>query len=141
MQPEIWSRIQEVITHCGLTQAALAAEIGIASPTVTRWKKGEITPSITTLNKICAATGCNLHWLRDGEGEMFPPGNVIIQGVSGGMAAGRNIIGSKQVNQGQQLSPEMQEFISLFDQYGSPKLLQSFKDKLLSIKEMIDGDS
>lgn len=49
----IKKRIAEVINNCGYSQTALAEMIGVSQQTVSHYSKGDITPSLETLSKLC----------------------------------------------------------------------------------------
>ena len=54
------------------SQTAFGEEIGVSRDVINNLEQGRVTPSDLIINMICAKFGVDEHWLRTGEGEMFP---------------------------------------------------------------------
>jgi transcriptional regulator with XRE-family HTH domain len=67
---EFAARLKLAMKSRQITQAGLAAKIGITQPTLSRLTSGEANPSDRTVRDICAALRINETWLRTGEGPM-----------------------------------------------------------------------
>lgn len=62
-------RIRRARTHAGLSQAALAARIGVKRSAVTQWEHPRgTTPSVDHLIRIATETGTGFEWLATGRG-------------------------------------------------------------------------
>lgn len=59
----IGDRIKEVRVKCGLTQEALAAQMGIAKTTLTGYEKGNRGPKSDMLMKIALICGTSVDYL------------------------------------------------------------------------------
>ena len=67
----IGQRIKEIRKHEGITQQALADQLGLKQNTIATYEMGKITPSDRTIADICREFNVSETWLRTGEGEMF----------------------------------------------------------------------
>lgn len=65
-------RIKEARERRGLTQAALAAQLGVARPMIAQWETGARQPWISTLNRLSEALGVTYEWLAFGQGSSTP---------------------------------------------------------------------
>jgi transcriptional regulator with XRE-family HTH domain len=61
-------RLKQAIEDRGFNQSSLARTLGVSQTTVSRWERGENTPSEEEINKLCYALRVNRHWLVGGEG-------------------------------------------------------------------------
>lgn len=153
-------RLRALLKEKNWTQTDLSKQAGIAETTISRWGADpETVPSRTSLNKIIAATGCALKWLRDGEGEMFPEaggpsqeqGNVKMSNSSisqhkstfgyyrsGG--AGNHAIEQGRVTPQNDLSgdDEFDELMALVKDYESPAGIRMMLKKYRKIKAELD---
>ena len=68
---DIGKRIKMIREKLGLTQQEMASKLGYKMLTISRWERGERTPSLNDLSKLAELYGVNLHWLLTGEGRMF----------------------------------------------------------------------
>lgn len=68
----ISQRIRTLREQGGLTQAALAAEIGISRAHITKIETGGDVPGRATLMAIASFFDVSLDWLTDGKGEKKP---------------------------------------------------------------------
>ena len=66
--PNVAERIQETRKSQGLTQAALAARMGVTRSQVTLWETSGRNPSPTSLKRIAMALGVDVEWLATGNG-------------------------------------------------------------------------
>ena len=67
----IGNRLKALRSLKGLTQADMAAKLGIERRRYMRIEKGLLSPREIELKAIEQAFNVNPRWLRDGEGEMF----------------------------------------------------------------------
>ncbi len=75
-QPDTAVRIQLIIdTFYGGVAAAFAREIGVSSPALHKYLKGERDPGSRWLRRV-ARLGYNVHWLVADEGSMFAPNDA-----------------------------------------------------------------
>lgn len=44
----------------GISQKALAHEIGVSEITIIRWEKGQTSPTVAQVAKLCSALGCDI---------------------------------------------------------------------------------
>ena len=65
-------RIKEARERRGLTQAALAAQLGVARPMIAQWETGARHPWISTLKRLGEALGVSYEWLAFGQEEAHP---------------------------------------------------------------------
>lgn len=57
--------IKEIRQRLNLSQADLAARLGVSVPTVSRYETGERSPDLETAAKIAKALGCKVDDLID----------------------------------------------------------------------------
>lgn len=55
-------------------EGEVAREAGIGPGQLSRWKSGDATPLVTSIEPLVRALRVNAHWLLTGEGSMEPPG-------------------------------------------------------------------
>ncbi len=67
-------RIQHRRTALGLSQAGLAADLGVGQSTVAKWERGPNTPRSSTLPRLAARLGVSVAWLVSGQDLALPPG-------------------------------------------------------------------
>ena len=65
-------RFQHVLHVKKIKQNILASLLDVNQVTISRWKKQTDAPLEENIKKIAKVTGCNIDWLRDGNGEPFP---------------------------------------------------------------------
>lgn len=65
------ARIKEIRKSLKLSQTEMAEKIGIHVQTLSKYERGEQTPSAETIVAIADGLGVNLIWLLNGEGEML----------------------------------------------------------------------
>lgn len=56
----IVTKLERIRKEAGLTQAELAVRAGTSQPAVNRYERGEVTPSVQTLERLLDACGCQL---------------------------------------------------------------------------------
>ena len=66
-------RIKEARKALGLTQQAMADQLGLKQNTIATYELGRIVPSDRTISAICRIYNVDEVWLRTGVGEMFRP--------------------------------------------------------------------
>lgn len=59
------SAIARIRIERGMTQQELAEKIGVTYSNVSRWERGEVSPTIKSMLKIAAVLGCSLDDLVD----------------------------------------------------------------------------
>lgn len=59
----------EARERAGLSQAAVAAELGVSPPAVCQWEKGKTSPKMPMLRKIAKLYGCTVDELVAGTSE------------------------------------------------------------------------
>lgn len=69
-------RLNLALKQSGMTRAALAEKLGIASSTITRWNHGA-EPRPDLMNRIAQLTGVRLQWLTTGIEPMEPRQHVL----------------------------------------------------------------
>jgi transcriptional regulator with XRE-family HTH domain len=67
---EFAARLKLAMKAQQITQAGLAAKIGITQSSISLLTRGEANPSDRTVRDICGALRINEAWLRTGEGPM-----------------------------------------------------------------------
>jgi transcriptional regulator with XRE-family HTH domain len=63
----IGQRIKQALEKAGLTQRALASELGVSAGSVSGYVKGLNEPGVAALGKIADFCGVSLNWLITGE--------------------------------------------------------------------------
>lgn len=66
-------RLKEARKALGLTQQAMADQLGLKQNTIATYELGRIVPSDRTIADICRIYNVDEVWLRTGVGEMFRP--------------------------------------------------------------------
>lgn len=72
----IGTRIAERRQALTLSQADLAAEVGVAAPTVSRWEAETSTVKSRHLQALARALRCAESWLLSGEAPVAPPSSM-----------------------------------------------------------------
>lgn len=67
MGEALGSRIKAARQERGLSQAALAARLGVTRPAVTQWEGGRIEPDSENLRNLAAALDVDFGWLAQGD--------------------------------------------------------------------------
>lgn len=65
-------RIRVARRSAGLSQARLAAELGLQRSAVSHWEAQRGKPSMTHLRQLALLTGVHFEWLATGRGAMSP---------------------------------------------------------------------
>ena len=77
MTPEL--RIRLARRHGGLSQAALAAAVGVQRSAVSHWEASPgKTPSASHLRQLALVTGVQFEWLATGRGKMTLSAEVAL---------------------------------------------------------------
>ncbi|MGV0961837.1 MAG: helix-turn-helix domain-containing protein [Limnohabitans sp.] len=74
-----FDRLQVLIALKKISQKQLSELIGVNERTVSRWRNKE--PDIKNIVAISEATGCDLNWLRTGEGTPFQTNDYPASGL------------------------------------------------------------
>jgi len=53
-------RLKECRDIRGVSQKALAQTIGVNETTIIRWEKGQTSPTVAQVAKLCSALGCDI---------------------------------------------------------------------------------
>ncbi|MGH8075262.1 MAG: helix-turn-helix transcriptional regulator [Lysobacter sp.] len=81
MTPEL--RIRLARRHGGLSQAALAASVGVQRSAVSHWEASPgKSPSASHLRQVAMATGVQFEWLATGRGKMTLSPEVAMDSVA-----------------------------------------------------------
>ena len=81
MTPEL--RIRLARRHGGLSQAALAAAVGVQRSAVSHWEASPgKTPSASHLRQLALVTGVQFEWLATGRGKMTLSADVALDSVA-----------------------------------------------------------
>ena len=67
------TRIKQIRNSLGLSQSEFAAKIGIGQTGISSIERGNSIVTDRTIYQIVSVFGVDEHWLRTGEGDMFPP--------------------------------------------------------------------
>ena len=62
-------RLKEVRTYTGMSQAEAAPKLHIAKDTLSRYERGEVSPTAEVLMLMAIGLGVNADWLLTGEGQ------------------------------------------------------------------------
>lgn len=65
-------RVKILRKHLDLTQSEFGKQIGVSRDVISNLEYGRVAPTDLIINMICAKFGVDEHWLRTGEGEMYP---------------------------------------------------------------------
>lgn len=65
-------RVKDLRKRLALTQSEFGKQIGVSRDVISNLEYGRVAPTDLIINVICAKFGVDEHWLRTGEGEMFP---------------------------------------------------------------------
>lgn len=77
------NRIRRARRHAGLSQAALAASVGVQRSAVSHWEAANgKNPSVRHLREIAATTGVQFEWLATGRGAMGLPREVELDAIA-----------------------------------------------------------
>ena len=68
-------RIKMMRKALNMTQENFAESLGLAKRTYIAYERGDRPITDRLIVSICAVHGIDEHWLRTGEGKMFPPKN------------------------------------------------------------------
>ena len=66
-------RIRASRKTLSINQTEFGKMLGVSRSAVQKWELGENIPTNAAIELMAQKTGVNAHWLRTGEGEMFPP--------------------------------------------------------------------
>lgn len=80
---EFGNRLREALVSAGLTQAALAKELGVHANVVNNWACGKGYPSLENLARLAPALGVGADWLIFGGSPppVSPRANPVVERV------------------------------------------------------------
>lgn len=67
------NRIKEIRSSLNISQKDFADSIGVKQSAISMMERGTLSISDRVIKTICLAYSVDEHWLRTGEGDMFPP--------------------------------------------------------------------
>ncbi|MGB3209458.1 MAG: helix-turn-helix transcriptional regulator [Desulforhopalus sp.] len=149
MKSDFSIRLQRLIDIKKISQVDVAEGVGVSEPMVTNWLNGKTkSPRRTTLQKLVDFFGCNIEWLADGTGEIFPQKEqsggekkLIINGNSniqaGGQISGQATISPRESSPVILDEDELQLILMLRDT-GGKRMLRKFKNELIQLQKIID---
>jgi transcriptional regulator with XRE-family HTH domain len=76
-------RLKTARLHAGLSQAELAARIGVSSGAVGQWETGKTNPSNANMRSAADVLSVSGEWLSHGRGEMTQSAPAKIRGAEG----------------------------------------------------------
>jgi transcriptional regulator with XRE-family HTH domain len=75
-------RIRVARRSAGLSQAQLAAELGVQRSAVSHWEAQRGKPSMNHLRQLALITGSQFEWLATGRGPMTPSAESLLDSVA-----------------------------------------------------------
>ncbi|MDG6348063.1 helix-turn-helix transcriptional regulator [Luteimonas sp. 8-5] len=75
-------RIRVARRSAGLSQAQMAAELGVQRSAVSHWEAQRGKPSMNHLRKLALITGAQFEWLATGRGPMTPSAESLLDSVA-----------------------------------------------------------
>ena len=75
-------RIRIARRSAGLSQAQLAAELGVQRSAVSHWEAQRGKPSMNHLRQLALLTGAQFEWLATGRGPMTPSAESLLDSVA-----------------------------------------------------------
>ena len=66
---EILKRLGEILNEAHISQAGIARQMGTSPALISRWKKGDITPSVESYEKLCKILNVDINYLFTGGGQ------------------------------------------------------------------------
>ena len=75
-------RIRIARRSAGLSQAQLAAELGVQRSAVSHWEAQRGKPSVNHLRQLALLTGVQFEWLATGRGPMTPSAESLLDSVA-----------------------------------------------------------
>lgn len=80
----IGARIREARKRLGMSQQALATEVGVSRPAVAQWESGESAPKKENIGPIAEALRTSVEWVlsgRNSKGTLMPVRGEVAAGV------------------------------------------------------------
>ena len=138
----------------GITQQNLAESLGFPVHRIKDAEAGKVKISTDLAEVLEEKFGFSFRWSLTGQGPMYKPkqaGGVSLVATGDGIVqAGGKISGKViQVRQGSEpvwikddhpLKDDIEEIFQLLKLYGSPKVIQEIKERLLRIKAAVEGE-
>src|SRR3546814_2412575 len=75
-------RIRRARRSAGLSQAQLAAELGVQRSAVSHWEAQRGKPSMNHMRQLALLTGAQFEWLATGRGPMTPSTESLLDSVA-----------------------------------------------------------
>ena len=69
---DLGARLQRLRKGRGLTQAALAGRVGVSTPALCRWEKGQVRPRDSNMSALASALDVPVFALANGDEERAP---------------------------------------------------------------------
>lgn len=161
-------RIRKIREKTGLSQKDFGKKLGVKNSTISEIERGNTRPSETILIAIEHVFGYPRNWVLHGEGpDTMPPKGILLEvprdivqtingdgnmQAAGGIgergeirARGRRLIGGAREEEVHWSSAAptggpLADLIELLKDYGTPKMIDDLREKLLRIKKMVEGE-
>lgn len=86
------SRLRYLIDHKKISQVELSSRLQVSEAMVSKWLAGKVVgPRRKTLQKLADFFGCNIGWLEEGKGGIFPA-DPMAKSSEGADQAGSNLL-------------------------------------------------
>lgn len=72
-----FKRLQRLATEKKVAQADMARALGKTTATISRWWNGDIVPGQKNMMALSEYFSCNIDWLKNGIGEIYPNGKPL----------------------------------------------------------------
>lgn len=159
----IGARVRKIREKIGLSQKDFGKKLGVKNSTISEIERGNTRPTETILIAIEHVFGCPRAWVLHGDGtDTMPPKEIlleaprdIVQSIKGdgNMQAGGGgeirIRGRRKVEGAREeevrwcsaapAGGNLADLVELLKDYGTPKMIDDLRDKLLRIKKMVEG--
>ncbi len=110
-------RIKQIRKTLKLSQAEFASQLGLTQPSIAALEGSPRPPQERHIKAICNIYGVDEHWLRTGEGEMFPPKTTedeLIDAFSQLIQAADNPLAQKIILTLAQMTPDEWDMAAAF---------------------------
>ena len=162
------ARIRKIREKSGLSQKDFGKKLGVKNSTISEIERGNTRPSETILIANEHIFGYPREWVLHGEGpDTMPPKEIllevprdIVQSINGdgNLQAARDIQGRGEARvRGRRLvggtreeeiswssaapaGGPLADLVELLKDYGTPKMIDDLREKLLRIKKMVEGE-
>jgi len=142
-------RLKEIRKLRGFSQEVLSEKIGITKWTLINYEKGQNEPTASMIVKIAKICNINELWLLTGKGDMFIKDdlssinvnnskNIAVNGSKNTIVDNGNIVYKDKIKNDLNIDDDILEISKLLREYGTTKMKQDLKTKLLQIKALHD---